>query len=240
MNLIHPKSDPLGVAAYDYFRTKKKANIRVESNIAEDDILPVSYLFRERKEMPKLEQIALDRCKGKVLDVGAGAGCHSLHLQKSGIDISALEISELCCKLMKERGIKNIIKGNFYSQEEENYNVLLFLMNGIGIAGTIEGMDRFFVQARKLLAPGGVILFDSSDIEYMYGDEDGSLLVNLNSTYYGELEYRMLYKDIQGDSFPWLFIDFETLNPIAEKHGFEATLLATGDHYDYLGMLKKK
>lgn len=238
MSTIPPSQDPLGKAVIDFYETENNASIIVESNIAEDDVIPVSYLFRKESELPKLEKTALKHCQGKVLDVGAAAGCHSLILQKNSINVTAIEISEICCKVMEQRGIQQVLNENFFSHRGK-YDTLLCLMNGIGISGTIVGLDKFLNKAYELLNPGGMLIFDSSDIDYMYQEEDGSKWIDLNANYYGEITYQMRYKDIVGESFPWLFIDSDLIQVIAHKHQFEPSILATGDHYDYLGILKK-
>ena len=239
MNILTNDTDPLGAAVNDYYNTSQDENIVVRSDIAADDSIAVSYLFRNEANMPELEQSALKLCKGKILDIGAAAGCHSLVLQEKGLDVTALEISQLSCSVMQKRGIRKVICNDFFRFKGDNYDTLLMLMNGIGIAGTLTGLDELLKKARSLLTSNGQILFDSSDIEYLYIEEDGSKWINLNSEYYGELMYTMHYKSIQGKSFPWLFIDFETLVPIAQKNGFEPQLFAIGDHYDYLGILRK-
>jgi SAM-dependent methyltransferase len=239
MKTITAQKDPLGTAIVNFFETGKNTDIIVESDIADDDIIPSEYFFRSYEQMPQIEKDALKLCKGKVLDVGAAAGCHSLYLQDKGIDVTAIEISELCCQAMKQRGVKNVITGNFFNYSEDIYDTILLLMNGIGIAGSLTGLEILLMKANQLLKKGGSIIFDSSDIDYMYYDEDGSKLINLNSAYYGELSYRMRYKSIIGDLFQWLFIDFDTLAPIAKNMGFNPKLLKKGDHFDYLGILKK-
>lgn len=240
MNNLTRDNDPLGNAVRDYHITSQDKDIIIKSNIASDDIIPVSYFFRMKEEMPKLEQEALKLCKGKILDVGAAAGCHSVILQEDGFDITALDISDMCCSVMKKRGIRNVICRDFFRYEDGNFDALLMLMNGIGIAGTIQGLSNLLKKASSLLNPGGKIIFDSSDIEYLYINEDGSKWINLNSNYYGELLYTMHYKSVKSKPFPWLFIDYETLIPIAKTNDFEPQLVAIGDHYDYLGILKKK
>jgi hypothetical protein len=240
MRTLPPEKDPLGMAVTDYFTNSVEAEIIVHSNIAEDDIIPASYLFRDEKSMPEIEQAALTVCRGKILDVGAAAGCHSLLLQAKGSDITALDNSELCCEVMQKRGVSKIICDNFYRYKGDKFDTLLFMMNGIGIAGTLKGLERMLKKAFDLLHTGGRLIFDSSDIEYLYLEEDGSKWINLNSSYYGELTYSMRYHSVQGDPFPWLFIDYNTLEPIARKHGFDPHLFATGKHYDYLGILQKK
>jgi hypothetical protein len=239
MDTIPQHLDPLGHAVKDYFESDKSREIIVESDIAEEDTIQSKYFFRSYEKMPRLEQLALNKCVGKILDVGAAAGSHSLYLQEQGLDVTSIEISKLCCGVMSERGLKKVIAGNFFKYTGKKYDTLLFLMNGIGIAGTLSGLEELLIKADNLLNPGGIVVFDSSDIDYMYYDEDGSKLINLNSNYYGELSYKMKYLSFAGKPFKWLFVDFNTLVPIAKKFGFKANLIDTGDHYDYLGTLTK-
>ena len=240
MNLLSPGNDPLGAAVTDFFSTEISKDIHVFSDIADDDIIPSGYLFRRYAEMPELEKLALEKCQGKILDVGAAAGCHCLELQEMGKSVTALEYSELCCSVMQQRGIKNVCPGNFYSFSANTYDTLLFLMNGIGIAGTIGNLPYFLECAGKLLNKNGRLIFDSSDLIYLFEDDDGSVSIDLNDMYYGELKYRLEFRGISGKEFPWLFIDFSTLAAIAAEKGFRAELVAKGEHYDYLGMLTKK
>ena len=239
MTTIPEYYDPLGHAVKDFFESDINRNIIVESDIAEDDTIPSKYFFRSFEEMPGIEQTALKKCSGKILDVGAAAGSHSLYLQEQGFDCTALEISNLCCDTMIKRGVKKVIAEDYFMLENETYDTLLFLMNGIGIAGTLSGLEKLLIHADKILNPGGKIVFDSSDIDYMYYDEDGSKLINLNSNYYGELSYKMKYASFTGMPFKWLFIDFKTLTSIARRFKFKSELAATGNHHEYLGILTR-
>jgi hypothetical protein len=161
-------------------------------------------------------------------------------LQKKVMDVSALDYSELCCEVLTKRGIKNVTLSNYFDYSGSTFDTLLFLMNGIGIAGTLDALPQFFKKAYELLNTGGQLIFDSSDIDYMYIEEDGTKLINLNSRYYGELLFRMVYNTIEGEPFPWLYIDYQTLARYAVKFGFEPELLVTGEHHDYLARLHKK
>lgn len=233
--------DPLGAACLDYMLGDKSAQITVQSNIVEDDVLPVEYLFRGFKDMPDLERKALTISTGKILDVGAGAGSHALYLQQSNKDVYANEISPAACDVMRQRGVKNIIEQDFYLLPEENkYDTILMLMNGIGLAGDIDNLSKFFKKVKQLLNPGGALIVDSSDIRYLFEEDDGSLLINLNDDYYGQISYRMVYKEVKGESFKWLFIDDELLKYYAERNGFKMEKVADGMHYDYLAKLTVK
>lgn len=230
--------DPMGAAIADYWKNGVAGRLRVFSPDFDEDEIPVDTLFRQYDEMPAIEQKALQMACGNILDVGAGSGCHALALQDMGKSITAIDISQLSVDVMKEEGVKHVVCEDFYNMEGA-YDTLLFLMNGSGIIGTIDNMDRFFAQADKLLKEGGQILMDSSDIRYVFEDEDGVLDINLNDGYYGEMIYQMQYKRIKGDTFPWLYIDFATLQYYAEEHGFTAELVEEGEHYDYLARIVK-
>lgn len=227
----------MGTAIYDYHKTGKAAALVVRSSMFEDDEIPVPDLFRGLEDMPPLEQMALDIAQGSILDVGAGSGCHSLALQEMGKKVKAIDISPLSVEVMLERGV-DVRLVNLYDESfVERFDTVLMLMNGTGIIGTLENMPVFFDRMRQLLNPGGRILVDSSDLRYLFEEEDGSLMLDLVDDYYGLLDYQMVYKDVAGEPFDWLYVDYETLAFHAEENGFRAELVAVGDHYDYLAAL---
>lgn len=236
--LLMPEKDPMGRAIWDYYTEGKAARLRVFSSLFEEDEIPVSVLFRKEKDMPVLECKALDECKGKVLDVGAGAGCHALVLQERGREVTAIDISSLSVEVMSLRGVKDARQVDLFEESfVGTFDTVLMLMNGSGVIGGLHRMTCFFRQMKRLLAPGGCVLVDSSDLRYVFEDEDGGMDIDLNARYYGEVDFNMRYKDVKGDSFNWLYIDFDTLAYYAHANGFTAELLAEGEHYDYLARL---
>ena len=225
----------MGAAILDYQTKGKAGKLSILSSMFEEDEMPVKHLFRNLEEMPMLEQKALSLAKGKVLDVGAGAGCHALALQAQSIAVKAIDISPLSCEAMELRGVMDAECINLFDEHlETGGDTILLLMNGTGIAGKIENLPALFNRLKALLNKGGQILIDSSDIKYIYENEDGSFDINLNAAYYGEVDYQMVYKDVKGDSFDWLYVDFPLLKSIAESCGLHGELIAEGEHYDYL------
>lgn len=225
----------MGAAILDYQTKGKAGKLSILSSMFEEDEMPVKHLFRNLEEMPMLEQKALSLAKGKVLDVGAGAGCHALALQAQSIAVKAIDISPLSCEAMELRGVMNAECINLFDEHlDSGFDTILLLMNGTGIAGKIENLPALFNRLKALLNKGGQILIDSSDIKYIYENEDGSFDINLNAAYYGEVDYQMVYKDVKGDSFDWLYVDFPLLKSIAESCGLHGELIAEGEHYDYL------
>ena len=231
--------DPMGRAIADYWKTKKADRLRVFSPMFEEDEIPLTTLFRKYEDMPEIERKALDMAKGKTLDVGAGSGCHSLVLQEKGIDITAIDISPLSVETMKERGVKKVMEQDFFTMQGK-YDTILMLMNGIGIVGTLERMPKFFRQLDIILAPGGQVLCDSSDISYVFEDADGMIDIPNEMNYYGEHSFQMQYKDTIGEPFNWLYIDADTLKQKAGRFGYIVEVVAEGEHYDYLARITKR
>ena len=230
-------TDTLGEALKDFYFNSKAEDITVISDIAEDDVIPTAYLFRNYKQMPKLERKALDLCLGSVLDVGAASGSHSLYLQEKGITVKAIDISEGAVEVMKARKVANIELVDFFELNDEKFDTILLLMNGIGIAGTLDKLPFFLNQCKNLLNPNGQILLDSSDIAYMFEEEDGSKWVDVNKNYHGEVVYQMQYKNTITEKFDWLFLDFKTLKKEAKQLGFKTEKVIAGNHFDFLARL---
>ncbi len=239
--LLSPDKDPMGTAIADYFRRGKAAKLRVFSSQFDEDEIPVHQLFRTYDEMPLLEQKALQLAQGKILDCGAGSGCHALALQEMGKEVQAIDISPLSVEVMQRRGVKQVCQINLFDENYlEKFDTILMLMNGSGIIGKLANTSLFFVKMKQLLNPGGCIYMDSSDLRYLFEDEDGSFQIDLAGDYYGEIDFSMRYKQVKGDTFNWLYVDFHTLSHYASENGFTAELIAEGNHYDYLACLKMK
>ena len=238
-SLLSPNKDPMGAAIADYFAKGKSAKLRVLSSQFEEDEIPTEQLFRTFDEMPELEQEALKLASGRILDCGAGSGCHALALQDMGKDVEAIDISPLSVEVMKKRGVQQAYQINLFDENYlQKFDTILMLMNGSGIIGKLENMGAFFTKMKQLLNPGGCIYMDSSDLRYLFEDEDGSFLVDLAAGYYGEIDFLMQYKQIKGEPFDWLYVDFQTLSYYANENGFKAEMVKEGEHYDYLACLK--
>ncbi len=236
--IIQPEKDPLGQAIYNFFHNYDNTSVTVYSKIVEDEELPPDYFFRKFHDMPLLERIALKKCSGRVLDVGAGAGCHSHYLQSKKIKVTTIESSSLCCEVMKKRGIENVVNTDILSYNGETFDTIILLMNGVGIAGTIEGLLILLKHLKTLLTPNGKIILDSSDLIYLFEQPDGSFRLNLNAkNYYGEIDYQLKYNKFFGEPFSWLFVDNVILQETAMTAGFKTKIIEYGPHYDYLAEL---
>lgn len=213
--------DVFGKALKDFYQIGKADKLILHNSYAEAEEMPVDYFFRDDEDMPELELSALHLCKGKILDVGAAVGSHALFLQAFNVDVTATDISKTAVDIMKKRGVKHAIVGDILNfKSEEKYDTILMLMNGIGLTGSLPIFEKFIREAKSLLNAEGQILFDSSDISYLYED-----LPRPTDKYFGEVSYQYEYKGQKGDWFNWIYIDKATIVKIAEANGWQAEIL---------------
>jgi len=224
--------DILGAALQDHFLKGTTETLWVHNSYGEEEVMPVDLFFRGEKDMPQLELKALELCKGHVLDVGAGAGSHALILQERKFKVTALDISTTAVAIMKQRGVEDVIEKNIFDLKVASYDTLLFMMNGIGITGTISGFKNFLNKAKTYIKPGGQLIFDSSDISYLY--QEIQFPVN---AYFGEVAFSYEYKQQRGKWFKWVYVDQATLLTIAKTLGWHCEIIMVDENDQYLAKL---
>lgn len=230
--------DLFGKALLDYFEGNYSEDIYTETTISELDVLPLPYLFRSYSEMPAIEQKALDLTRGKVLDIGCGAGSHALYLQEKGLMVTAIDISDGATKVARNRGVNDIRLQNVLELSGETFDTILLLMNGTGVFQKLKQVSKYLSHLTSLLNPNGQILIDSSDLQYMYDKgDDGGIWIPADLEYYGELEYTVHYKGETDDPFWVLYLDEQTFAHLCEESGFSFEVLERGENYDYLARL---
>ncbi len=210
--------DLIGKAILGYHLSSDDTPVETFIDGEEDAKMPPSIFFRPLIRMSHLERIALKNCKGKILDIGAGAGCHSLILQKQGFEVKALEISENACEVMKARGIERVVNADLNKYSEKTDTILL-LMNGFGLARTRHELFGFIKRLKSFLNPNGQIIGDSTDIHYLQKER-----IIDNDKYYGEVEFQLRYQG-EKESFDWLYADEELVKEAAAVNGLKYELL---------------
>ena len=229
-------NDLFGKALLDYYKSPREQQLITWTSLTEEDAVPLAYFFRNYKEMPAIEQKALALSHGKVLDIGCGTGSHSLYLQnEKGLTVSGLDSSFGAAKIAKERGVNQVFHRSILDFTEGSFDTLLLMMNGLGVAKNFQGILPLLTHLKSLLAPQGQILLDSSDLIYLFEEEEQDDWRNAE-TYYGELDFGISYKE-ETEEFPWLYLDFEHLSKAAELAGLNCEKLLDGRNYDYLARL---
>ena len=233
-SVLDSKKDPLGAMLLDYWNGRRQAVVIIESPLLEMSQMSGRIMFRGADQMSPIELKALALCRGRILDVGAGSGCHSLYLQEQNKEVVALDISPGCIKVMEKRKVAQRCHNSLFRLENQTYDTLLILMNGLGICGTLDGLNLFFQYIKPLLRTGGQVLADSTDLASLYGNDD---ILSREDGYYGETEFTLGYKDIKGDPFEWLYIDFATLAYYAGFHGWQCDLIMEEEGGKYLARI---
>ena len=220
------KSDtltPYGRALHDYFAGDTDATIVVFSDFGEHDGMPISIFFREPSAFFPFEVAALELCRGKVLDIGAGTGVHSLPLQERGLDVCAVEIVPEAVEIMRARGVRNVFAGDMFALKSAPADTVLMMMNGIGPVGTLDGLDSFLKRLPDMVSPGGQILVDSGDVRHrqVVTDTGGFDWPARTGDYVGEAWIRLEYLGEVGEPFRELYLDFDTLKEHADGRGWD-------------------
>ena len=230
------QTDIFGKALQTYFHNPEKQSLTTWTNLTDEDDVPLAYFFRLYDEMPVLEKNALALASGKILDVGCGSGSHSLYLQNQRtLDVTALDISEGAIEVAKARGVKQTHCLSIWDFNETNYDTILLLMNGMGIGKTTTELPALLKHLKGLLAPEGSILVDSSDLIYLFDEEDVALWKE-DEIYYGEVDFGIRFEG-HSEEFPWLYIDPKRLEVAAKNAGFNFKIITEGANYDFLAQL---
>ena len=224
-----------GRAIRDFYQNKPVAKLFLHTSYGETEEMPVEVFFREEEDLSVLENLALIECQGTVLDIGAGAGAHALMLQARDFEVYALENSPACVEVMRQSGVKHVIEQD-YEQHNKTYDTLLLLMNGLGIAGRLSNVQSVLKTLSKMLNPGGQILVDSSDISYLYEDDE----LTPDEEYYGNIRYKYEYRKDKGDWFDWVYVDKETLQKEVDQAGMAMEVMYTDENDQYLARITKK
>lgn len=231
---------PLGAALLDYHHGATDAELVVASELWEDEPTPVEAFYRpERHGLPALERTALGLCRGRVLDLGAGAGRHALELQKLGHEVVAVDPLPEAVAIMRDRGVTDARCGAIDVAGDEPFDTIVMLMHGVGIVGTLHGLGRLLESLPDHLAPGGRLVFDSADLGAVLRAEAPDLLSEIErpDRYPGEVEFQLRYRGVEGEPYPWLFVDPATLSTLALAAGCRVEIAATAERGAYLAVV---
>ena len=239
----HARWRPLGRALLDFHHGSTTARITVHTELWHDEITPVEAFYRPYDQpLPRLEKIALDLCRGRTLDLGAGAGRHALELQRRGLEVTAVDVSPEAVEVMRERGLVDARRGGLDELTGERFDTIVLLMHGIGLVGTLGGLARFLGEVPNHLRANGQIIFDSADLGQVIREQfdDGLEKWRAGGVYPGEVEFRLSYESIEGEPYPWLFIDPLTLADCTDAAGLGLEIVAWADRGSYLARLRRR
>lgn len=227
---------PLAEALLAFTEGDEEAVLLVHSDEGEPDPMPISLFFRPVHALREVDGAALSEVRGRVLDVGAGVGSISLALQEAGADVTAVEVIPEAADIMVERGVMKVLKERIQDLPASGgFDTVLVLMNGASLAGTLKGLSPFLRVVGGLLAPGGQVLLDSTDL---LGEEALSEALEWEEGEYpGEVQYQLEFGGKRGAPFPQLFVDPGTLERVANGEGWAMETVWKNAEGEYLARL---
>jgi SAM-dependent methyltransferase len=228
-----------GQASMDYINGDESAKLILVRDDGYIENLFAEYLFREPSEFSKIEETALDSCRGRILDVGAGVGPYSLALQGWGFDVHAIDESRDMCEMMKKRRVENVYCGSIFEFVDVPFDTLLMLNHGIGIVKTLSGLDDLLGNIHRLVKSDGQVLLDSKDATKTTEPKYLNYLDNnrKNGRYFAEIRLRVEYKNTKSPEWEWILVDPKTLSEHASKNDWSCEILHKRKDGDYLARL---
>jgi SAM-dependent methyltransferase len=232
--------DPMSVeTAYDlhgaalraYHRGDRSSTLICYDDGRRDDV-PASFWFRDT--LDPLEQLGLELCRGKVLDVGAGTGLHALLLQDRGLEVTAIDVAADCIAIMKERGVRHAVLADLYTFRAGPFDSIICLCNGLDKVGSFSRLPAFLGRMRSLLAPNGQLIVDSNDLRTGADSERAAEMQRKSAAgrYIGEMDIVFEFDGQRSAEFTVLQIDSETLSEVALQNGWSCQIVShRGGHY---------
>lgn len=213
---------PMDAALAAYRGGDRGAFLVMDTDVGGPEEVSVSLFFRTPAEMGPVESAALAQARGRVLDLGAGAGAHAVPLRRQGLSVCAAEILPAGREAMVEAGLEDVRAGGLETLVPgERFDTVLVLMNGLGLAGTLDGLPDFLRRLAATLSADGQILADSTDPRDWDDPEDGR--------YPGEVHMQLRFGAVSGAPFPFLFVDEDQVAAAAAAIGLDTEVLARED-----------
>lgn len=236
--------DAFGQEILNYLQKKESYEI-----IERDDGLivmskgPKNY-FAEFKDWPKIQKQAIKFARGKILDIGAGAGRVSLYLQKKGMDVTAIDNSPLAIQVCKKRGVKKAIVlpiekiGKFKSS---TFDTIIMFGNGFGLFGSFKKAKSLLKKLYRITSPNALIIAESTD-PYKTSDPFHLLYHRFNKKrgrMPGQLRIRVRFKTYIGEWFDYLLVSKDEMKKILKGTGWKIEKFIDSGKSIYIAVISK-
>lgn len=202
--------DPLALALQDHVQLNRSVDVDFRRDDGIWYAQSTDQYFTVPQWLVEIEENILSRTQAPVLDVGAASGRHALMLQQRQIQVTAIDSCQKCVELMQSRGVLDAREVDIFDLDEGAWHTVLFMMETIGLVGTIDLLRTLLVHLHRIVRADGQILLDARAVQ-----SDGG-----SGHYEGELELQMRYRDTIGEVFRWLYVDFDTLCEVASDCGW--------------------
>jgi len=211
---VVPPWEPQGRALLDQQRATPMGVIHVHTEGGGMERVEPAHFFRGPVDFGDWETAALDAVRGDVLDLGAGAGCHSLALQARGVPVRAYDVDLRSVAVMRARGVRDARLGSLADVPDARCDTLLLLMHGVGLAGDVEGLEWLADEARRVVRPGGCWVLDGR------GPGEPGVVCGVS-------RQQLEYDGVLGAPYDWLWPEEGFARETLEHAGWRARSIAS-------------
>ena len=234
--------DAFGYALFNYWKGNHKTPHTLKRDDGRADKESLKHYFEKYPQFSSIEKRALKYARGKILDVGCGAGRHVLYFQNKGFNVLGIDESPLAVKVCKERGcrqvkIMDILKPKL---KAKTFNTIILFGNNLGIGGDLKGTKKLLKILRRLAKKDGILLLSSIDVKAT--KDKGHINYQKRNLkqgkYIGLLKIRIEYKNLIGDWFDWVMVEPKVLKQLASETGWETKKVFRGNWGHYTAVLR--
>jgi SAM-dependent methyltransferase len=237
------EQDAFGHAVYDFHHGRKIVEIiEREDGLLDTTAGPAAY-FAPFEEWMLHEQKAMAFVRGRVLDVGCGAGRHSLHLQEQGFDVTGIDISPLAIEVCRLRGLKDARAMGItrVSSRLGNYDTVLLLGNNFGLLANPRRARWLLRRFHRMTPENGRIVTTSNDI-YQTTDPRHLAYQEQNrqrGRMSGQIRIRVRYRHFKDPWFDYLMVSKEEMQQLLEGSGWQVRTFIESDGPAYAAIIEK-
>jgi len=242
MKKLESEEDAFGHALLDCYKGEN-VNEVVERDDGFVDSMSTRGYFSDYEAWSPIEQKAMQFVKGRVLDIGCGAGRHSLHLQRKGFDVLGIDISPLAIKVCRERGLRKLKLMSIESVDfkPNSFGTILMMGNNFGLFGNLGKAKGLLKKFHRLTSKDALIIASSRD-PYRTDNPAHLQYHKMNrkkGRMSGQVKIRIRYQKYKGRWFDYLMVSKEEMTQILSNTGWRIKeFLDTGDP-NYISIIRK-
>jgi SAM-dependent methyltransferase len=245
MKPLKPEEDAFGQMIWALHNGQEVFEV-IERDDNYIDAMSAEGYFSAYQEWPQFERSALELAKGRVLDVGSGAGRHSLHLQEKGLDVTGIDVSPLALKVCKLRGLRKTRLMSVYdvSFKPDSFDTIIMMGNNFGLFASFNKAKRLLRKFHKITSNNGMIVADTRD---PYKTDNPMHLAyhkrnRERNRMGGQVKIRVRYRTYVGRWFDYLMVSKEEMKQILKDTGWQIKEFIdpqNGDTSRYLAVMVK-
>ena len=243
LGALKPEEDPFGQGLLAQFKGRGVLEI-VERDDGYIDAMNCGTYFSEYEDWPSVEKKAMDLVKGKVLDVGCGAGRHSLYLQNRGFDVTGIDISPLAIEVCKLRGLKKtkVVPIEDLDFAPGSFDTVIMMGNNFGLFGNFKKAQRLLRKLHRMTSDDALIIADTRDpyktdnpahIEYHKANKEKGRMG-------GQVRIRVRFKKYVGKWFDYLMVSKEEMRGILKNTEWKIGEFIDSEGAEYIAVIEKR